>query len=641
MADDWIKISQERNLGLSKAAKSIGLLTVAIGFAVLAVTATDVHTNLSFTRFDNFEGLDMGPVLWCAWAVLLIVGCTNAVNLTDGLDGLAGGSAIFGFAAFTVIAFWAFRNAGQAGVVANYQIPDALDLAAVAAALVGSTTGFLWWNATPARIFMGDTGSLAIGGGLAGLALLLSTSLLLPIIGGLFVFETVSVIVQVAGFRLFGKRPVPHGADPPPLRAGGLAPDHHHRPLLDPGRAVDGHRPRPLPRRLHPPHRPVTAPLADPVRADRPTVVMGLGVTGRAVARALVRRGFPVRLADDAPGPADRALAADLGLEVVEAPDRAGLAALLEGAGALVPAPGLPERHPAVALAAEAGLPAGGRARPGCGVGPPARAWPSPGPTARPPSPPWCATCSWPPACRRSTPATPRCPWSRPSTTTDRRCSWWRPRRSAWPPCRRFAPIAGCWLNFGPDHQDVHRDLAGYEAAKANIWRGFGPDQLAVANRDDPVVAGHAAGLPPRRDLRVRPGPRRHRSPLVGRRLDPAARPRATPWSRCPSWPGPCPTTCSTPRPRRPRRAPPAPAPAGMAAALRAFRHLPHRVQLVGEGDGIAWYDDSKATAPHATLAALSGLLLGRAAGRGPQQGPRPLGAGRGGGADPGRRRHG
>ncbi len=216
MADDWIKISQERNLGLSKASKSIGLLTVAIGFAVLAVTLTDVKTTLSFTRFDNFNTFDLGPVVWVGWAVVLIVACTNAVNLTDGLDGLAGGSAIFGFAAFTLIAFWAFRNAGQPGALANYQIPDALDLATVAAALVGSTTGFLWWNATPARIFMGDTGSLAIGGGLAGLALMLNTQLLLPLVGGLFVFETMSVIVQVAAFRAFDKRPFR------------MAPIHHH-----------------------------------------------------------------------------------------------------------------------------------------------------------------------------------------------------------------------------------------------------------------------------------------------------------------------------------------------------------------------------------------------------------------------------
>jgi phospho-N-acetylmuramoyl-pentapeptide-transferase len=215
-ADDWIKVSQERNLGLSKAAKSIGLLSVAVSFSVLAVTVTDVHTNLSFTRFDNFEHLDLGPVLWCAWAILLIIGCTNAVNLTDGLDGLAGGSAVFGFTAFTIIAFWAFRNAGQPEAIADYQIPHALDLAVVAAAMVGSATGFLWWNATPARIFMGDTGSLAIGGGLAGLALLLNTHLLLPIIGGLFVFETMSVILQVAGFRLFKRRPFR------------MAPIHHH-----------------------------------------------------------------------------------------------------------------------------------------------------------------------------------------------------------------------------------------------------------------------------------------------------------------------------------------------------------------------------------------------------------------------------
>ncbi len=214
--DDWIKVSQERNLGLSKAAKSIGLLTVAVGFSVATVIFTDVHTELSFTRFDNFENLDLGTVGWCVWAVLLIVGCTNAVNLTDGLDGLAGGSAIASFAAFTVIAFWAYRNNGQIGAEANYQIPHALDIATVCAALVGSTTGFLWWNATPARIFMGDTGSLAIGGGLAGMALLLNTHLLLPLIGGLFVFETLSVIVQVAGFRLFKRRPFR------------MAPIHHH-----------------------------------------------------------------------------------------------------------------------------------------------------------------------------------------------------------------------------------------------------------------------------------------------------------------------------------------------------------------------------------------------------------------------------
>ena len=213
-ADDWIKVSQERNLGLSKAAKSIGLLTVAVGFAVATVTLTDVHTTLSFTRFDNFDDLDLGPGLWCVWAVLLIVGCTNAVNLTDGLDGLAAGSSIFSFAAFTIIGFWAFRNPEI------YDVEHALDLAVVSAAMLGGCTGFLWWNAYPAKIFMGDTGSLAIGAGLAGLALTLNTALLLPVIGALFVIEAMSVIIQVVSFRGFGGR-----------RVFRMAPIHHHYEL--------------------------------------------------------------------------------------------------------------------------------------------------------------------------------------------------------------------------------------------------------------------------------------------------------------------------------------------------------------------------------------------------------------------------
>jgi phospho-N-acetylmuramoyl-pentapeptide-transferase len=207
--DDWIKIRDERNLGLNKRAKSIGLLLVAVAFAVATVKLTAVHTELSFTRYDNFH-FNLGTVGWCAWAVLLIVASTNAVNLTDGLDGLAAGSSLFGFAAFVVIGFWAFRHAG------TYAVPHALDLAVGAAAMIGGCAGFLWWNAAPARIIMGDTGALAIGAAFAGLALTTDTQLLLPIIGGLFVVETVSVILQVASFRLFGRR------------IFRMAPIHHH-----------------------------------------------------------------------------------------------------------------------------------------------------------------------------------------------------------------------------------------------------------------------------------------------------------------------------------------------------------------------------------------------------------------------------
>ena len=216
--DDWIKITRARNLGLNKRMKILGLLTVALAFAIATVTLTSVHTTLSFTRFDYFESsgllnIDFGAVGWVAWSVLLIMAMSNGVNLTDGVDGLAAGSSIFGFVAFTVIGFWAFRNNDI------YQIEHALDLAVVAAAMLGGCIGFLWWNAHPARIFMGDTGSLAIGAGLAGLALTMSTALLLPIIGALFVVETLSVIIQVFSFRTFGRR------------VFRMAPIHHHYEL--------------------------------------------------------------------------------------------------------------------------------------------------------------------------------------------------------------------------------------------------------------------------------------------------------------------------------------------------------------------------------------------------------------------------
>ncbi|MCB9373609.1 MAG: phospho-N-acetylmuramoyl-pentapeptide-transferase [Microthrixaceae bacterium] len=210
LIDDYLKVSRERNLGLNKRAKIIGLLVVAVGFAVLTVVHTPVHTTLAISRWDQFD-VDLGTVGWVVFAVLLILGSANAVNLTDGLDGLAGGSAVFAFMAFTIIGFWAFRHP------ATYDVVHALDLAVVAAAMTGACTGFLWWNAAPARIFMGDTGSLAIGAGLAGLALTTSTALLLVVIGGLFVMETLSVILQVTAFRLFGGR-----------RIFRMAPIHHH-----------------------------------------------------------------------------------------------------------------------------------------------------------------------------------------------------------------------------------------------------------------------------------------------------------------------------------------------------------------------------------------------------------------------------
>jgi len=207
LMDDWIKVVRERNLGLSKRAKFFGLLAVATTFGVTMVTFTEVDTHLAFTRPTTVDLTEAG---WVVFAVLLIVGTSNAVNLTDGLDGLAAGSAILCFSAYTVIPFWQFRHAEA------YHVDHALDLAVISASMVGALVGFLWWNAAPARIFMGDTGSLAIGSGLAALALATDTQLLLGIVGGLFVMETASVMLQVARFRIARRR------------FFRMAPIHHH-----------------------------------------------------------------------------------------------------------------------------------------------------------------------------------------------------------------------------------------------------------------------------------------------------------------------------------------------------------------------------------------------------------------------------
>jgi phospho-N-acetylmuramoyl-pentapeptide-transferase len=213
LVDDWIKVHRQRSLGLNKRAKAAGQLLVALTFAVLCVTWLKVDTHLSFTRYTSL-GIDLGEVGWVIFAVVVIVACSNAVNLTDGLDGLAAGSSIFAFAAFTVIGFEQLRH------FAIYRNPAALDEASIAAAMIGACAGFLWFNAAPARIFMGDTGSLGIGTAIAVLALLENVDLLLVLIGGLFVLETLSVIIQVASFQLFRRR------------VFRMAPIHHHFELM-------------------------------------------------------------------------------------------------------------------------------------------------------------------------------------------------------------------------------------------------------------------------------------------------------------------------------------------------------------------------------------------------------------------------
>ena len=211
LLDDWIKISRQRSLGLNKSAKAGSLVVVFAVFAVLAVYRAKVNTDLSFARSVN---IDLANPVYIVWALVILLAISNAVNLSDGLDGLAAGSAMYGFGAFVFIGFWQFRHPEC------YGVGPALDLSLIAAALAGSCAGFLWWNAAPAKIFMGDTGSLALGTGLGALALTTNTQLLLPVVGGLFVMITMSVVIQVAVFQVFHRR------------VFRMAPIHHHFELV-------------------------------------------------------------------------------------------------------------------------------------------------------------------------------------------------------------------------------------------------------------------------------------------------------------------------------------------------------------------------------------------------------------------------
>ena len=218
--DDFIKIRKQRSLGLNAAAKFGGQLVTGVGFAVLALQfrnkagLTPASTHLSFVR--DHAAIGLGSVGFVLFAYLVVTGTSNAVNLTDGLDGLAAGTSVMVLASYVIIAFWQFGNSCARATHGCYVVRDPLDVALVAAAAMGACFGFLWWNASPAKIFMGDTGSLSLGGLFAGLAIVTRTELLLVVLGGLFVVETLSVIIQIGSFKLTKKR------------VFNMAPIHHH-----------------------------------------------------------------------------------------------------------------------------------------------------------------------------------------------------------------------------------------------------------------------------------------------------------------------------------------------------------------------------------------------------------------------------
>jgi phospho-N-acetylmuramoyl-pentapeptide-transferase len=214
--DDFIKVRSARNRGIFWKKKGYITFAISVLLAWLLVSVTDVATTISFTRADS-PGWDLPWWVWIFWAGLIIFATTNAVNVTDGLDGLASGSAMLGFLAFTIIAYWEFRNGLIYPAVVN-----PLDLAVIAVAFAGACGGFLWFNAAPARIFMGDVGALGIGAALALLALTTNTQLLLPLICGINVMEIGSVALQMAVFKASGRK----------KRLFKITPVHHHFEMI-------------------------------------------------------------------------------------------------------------------------------------------------------------------------------------------------------------------------------------------------------------------------------------------------------------------------------------------------------------------------------------------------------------------------
>lgn len=228
--DDWRKISHQRSLGLKPRGKLVGQLSIGVAFGVLSLIFpaasgnVGAHPASQYVSFlHDIDWLRLPVVLAIVWMTVLITSASNAVNLTDGLDGLATGASTMVFGAFALIAIF---ESNQWCLTGNhlprcYDVRDPSDLAVVAIALSAACFGFLWWNAKPAKIFLGDTGSLALGAAMAGLAIFTRTELLLIVLGLLFVIETLSVMIQVGYFKISGGK-----------RVFKMAPLHHHFELL-------------------------------------------------------------------------------------------------------------------------------------------------------------------------------------------------------------------------------------------------------------------------------------------------------------------------------------------------------------------------------------------------------------------------
>ncbi|KFI45604.1 Phospho-N-acetylmuramoyl-pentapeptide-transferase [Bifidobacterium bohemicum] len=234
--DDFAKVRKKQNTGLSVGGKFFGQFVFSTIYAVLALVVPtksgfpSAQAGISFIErpFISFEfaGRVVAIVLFILWVNFLMTAWTNAVNLTDGLDGLACGSSMISLGGYTIIAFWqSYHVKGAAHPGFGYAVSDPLDLTIIAACAAVACFGFLWYNSNPATIFMGDTGSLALGGLFAALSIATHTEFLAVIIGGLYVIEACSDVIQVGCFKLTHKRVFK------------MAPIHHHFELLGWGEA--------------------------------------------------------------------------------------------------------------------------------------------------------------------------------------------------------------------------------------------------------------------------------------------------------------------------------------------------------------------------------------------------------------------
>jgi phospho-N-acetylmuramoyl-pentapeptide-transferase len=226
--DDALKIRRQRSLGLRAVWKIVGQGGVGVAFALMAVSfpgadgLTPASTSVSFLRDTGidlaFAGRALGVILFVLWANFLITAWSNAVNLTDGLDGLATGASAMVFGAYVIIALWQMNQSCLAGGASSqcYTVRDPWDVSIVVAAIMGACLGFLWWNTSPARIFMGDTGALALGGAYAGVSIVTRTEILALIVGGLFFIIVMSDVIQIGWFKITGRRVFK------------MAPLHHH-----------------------------------------------------------------------------------------------------------------------------------------------------------------------------------------------------------------------------------------------------------------------------------------------------------------------------------------------------------------------------------------------------------------------------